>query len=134
MAYTTEFVDEGRGVVHTGHGVITGDEIIDAATCALQAVQGGIPLRYALVDFSGITQFSVNTAEIKSIAHVNIAIAEIIRDICVAIIAPSDHAFGMARMWQAHVDATDWDTCVFRDADAARAWLGEHLVGGTAGA
>ena len=123
MAYTTEFVDEGRGVLHTGHGVVTGAEIIDGASHLLQAVQGGMPLRYGLVDFSGITQFAVSTPEIKAIARLNIATAEIMRKVCATIIAPSDHAFGMARMWQAHADATAWNTRVFRDAGEARGWL-----------
>jgi hypothetical protein len=134
MAYTTEFVDEGRGVLHTGHGVVTGAEIIDGAARLLQAVQGGMPLRYGLVDFSGITQFTVSTPEVKTIARLNIATAEIVRDVWASIIAPSDHAFGMARMWEAYANATAWNTCVFRETDAARAWLGERLVGGTAGA
>ena len=125
MTYTTEFVDNGRGVLHAGLGVVTGAEIIDGATCALQAVQDGMPLRYALVDFTASTQLSVNTDEVRAIARINIAVAGINSDICVAIVAPSDHVFGMARMWEVHVDTTAWPTHVFRDAGDARAWLAE---------
>ena len=127
MAYTTEFVDEGRCVLNTGCGVVTGAEIIDGASRLLQAVQDGMPLRYGLVDFTDIDQFLVSTPEVKAIARLNIATAEIARNVCAAIIAPSDHAFGMARMWEVYANATDWERRVFRDADAARDWLAQRI-------
>jgi hypothetical protein len=133
MAYTTEFVDAGCGVLHTGGGLVTGDEVIDASTCVLQATRDGMQLRYAVADFTDTVAFSVNTDEIKAIARINIAVAEINRDLCVAVIAPSDHAFGMARMWQAHAGPTEWETCVFRDADEARRWLAGYLDSGKVG-
>ena len=127
MAYSTECVDGGRGIVHTAGGIVTGAEIIDGAARTLATVQAGVPLRYILTDFTDIRRLSVNAEEVRDIARINITTAQINRGICVAIVAPGDHAFGMARMWEGHVDATGWDTRVFRGMDEARAWLSECL-------
>jgi len=42
----------------------------------------------------------------------------------VAVVAPRDLSFGLARMYAAFSDAVPWDFTVFRAIDAARAWLG----------
>jgi hypothetical protein len=42
----------------------------------------------------------------------------------VAVIAPQDLSFGLARMYEVFTDAVPWDFVVFRAADAALAWLG----------
>ncbi len=42
----------------------------------------------------------------------------------VAVVAPADLSFGLARMYQVFSDNVPWEFVVFRDADAARAWLG----------
>lgn len=42
----------------------------------------------------------------------------------VAVVAPSDHSFGMARMYEAMTSRLPWDFHVFRDGASARVWLG----------
>jgi len=42
----------------------------------------------------------------------------------VAVIAPSDLSFGLARMYEAFSNIIPWDFVVFRSVDAALAWLG----------
>lgn len=48
----------------------------------------------------------------------------------VAVIAPDDLSFGLARMYEAYADIVPWDFVVFRFLDAALAWLGlpENLL------
>ncbi|MBN2452601.1 MAG: hypothetical protein JXR77_19615 [Lentisphaeria bacterium] len=48
----------------------------------------------------------------------------------VAVIAPTDLSFGLARMYEVFSDSLPWEFAVFRDGEAARAWLG---VSGSAG-
>lgn len=127
MAYRTEFIDDGRGVLHTGLELVTGAEIIAGVARDLQGVRDGMPLCYAFVDLTGSTQLSVHPDEVKAIARLNLAVAEVRRHVCVAVVAASDHAFGMARMWEAHAGATDWTTYVFREAAKAKAWLADAV-------
>ncbi len=50
----------------------------------------------------------------------------------VAVVAPRDLSFGLARMYEALADAIPWDFTVFRNTDTALAWLGlpENLMNG----
>ena len=42
----------------------------------------------------------------------------------VAVVAPKDISFGLARMYEVFSDDVPWQFAVFRAADAALAWLG----------
>ncbi|UCG50668.1 MAG: STAS/SEC14 domain-containing protein, partial [Candidatus Latescibacterota bacterium] len=48
----------------------------------------------------------------------------------VAVVAPDDVSFGLARMYEVFSDDVPWEFVVFRAADAALAWLGlsENLL------
>jgi len=48
----------------------------------------------------------------------------------VAVVAPKDVSFGLARMYAAFADSVPWDFVVFRDMGAALGWLRvpENLV------
>ena len=41
----------------------------------------------------------------------------------VAVVAPKDLSYGLARMYQSYADSVPWDYVVFRAIDAALAWL-----------
>jgi hypothetical protein len=42
----------------------------------------------------------------------------------IAVVAPKDLSFGLARMYGVFADSIPWDFVVFRATDAALAWLG----------
>ena len=42
----------------------------------------------------------------------------------IAVVAPKNLSFGLARMYEVFADSIPWDFAVFRAADAALAWLG----------
>ena len=50
----------------------------------------------------------------------------------VAVVAPEDLSFGLARMYEAFADSVPWDFEVFREMNAALAWLDlpENLMNG----
>ena len=50
----------------------------------------------------------------------------------VAVVAPKDLSFGLARMYEVFADQVKWDFVVFRDIDAALAWIGlpEDFING----
>jgi len=50
----------------------------------------------------------------------------------VAVVAPKDLSFGLARMYEAFADSIPWDFTVFRTIEAALTWLGlpEDLING----
>lgn len=49
----------------------------------------------------------------------------------VAVVAPADHSFGLARMYEALSGRIPWEFRVFRDETAAREWLVSALTAET---
>jgi hypothetical protein len=122
MPYTIEYVDQGRGVRSVGSGVVTGDEIRGALEAVVRGAPARAPtLRYAVVDLSGVTDLRVTPKDVRVIATEDRALQAVTPGGVVAIIAPEDHVFGMARMWETLVE-DGWETHVFRTAAEADGW------------
>lgn len=123
MALATEYIDDGRGLLHTGSGIVTGQELINGASQVLHDIRGGLPICYAMIDLSDISGFEVSSEDIRDVAKLNVSMAEVIGPARVAVVAAHDIAFGMARMWEAYAHTTAWQTQVFRDRLEAENWL-----------
>jgi len=76
-------------------------------------------------DLSKLEGSEVTTAGLRELARIDLALntqgATLGR---AAVYAPSDLRFGISRMYQAFVDASDGSIEVFRDRRAALEWLG----------
>lgn len=110
-------------MILTASGTFTDQELIDTKMHILEVMRQGMPVDYGLVDFSDIDRFAVDSAGIREAARIDMAMAQTVGKVTVAVIAPSDIAFGMARMWEIYVHPTHWDTCVFRNRIEAESWL-----------
>lgn len=50
----------------------------------------------------------------------------------IALVMPTDLAFGLARMWQAYTEPNaSFTICVFRSIDESHAWIEEGLTNGS---
>lgn len=128
MPYSTEFVDGGRGLIHTAEGVLTGAELIEGAMrLRAEAKRTGL-IEYGLTDLSAATQMQVTPEDLRRLAETQVVTAQIVRRAVAAVVAPSDLMFGLARMWEAYADATGWTTRVFRDRRSAEDWLRETVA------
>jgi hypothetical protein len=123
MPYLTEVIDEGRGILHIGSGILHGEEIISSAQRILKMVKEGFSPQFALTDLSNVSEFNISSDEISRNADLNIMISRYVPSVRVAIIALSSHVYGIARMWQMHSDKTGWVIEIFRDREAANKWL-----------
>jgi hypothetical protein len=130
LPYTTEFVDGGRGVLRVGSGIVTSVEILDATRELQGDPERAGRLRYGLVDLTEVTELRLTSQDMRRIAEASLKIAKLVPGGVVAIIAPKDHDFGMARMWEHLVDEADWITRVFRNRVEADAWIREQLAAG----
>lgn len=128
MTYQVEFKHEGTGFHLTGFATVLGSEIIAAAAEAHRDEARARRLRYALVDLADLTEFRVATEEVRLIVAEDMITARLAPRIVVAIVAPRDYAFGMARMWQVFAEDTGWTTQVFRGRAEAIEWLRENSV------
>jgi hypothetical protein len=123
MPYQVEFVAGGTGIHLTGAGTVLGSEIVAGAFEAHRDPVRARGLRYALVDLTELTVLQITTEEIRQVVAEDKITAKFAPGAFVAIVAPRDYVFGMARMWQAFAEVTGWETAVFRDRAEAIEWL-----------
>ena len=123
MPYQVEFVAGGTGIHLTGAGTVLGAEIVAGAFEAHRDEARARGLRYGLVDLTELTVLQITTEEIRDTVAEDRVTAALAPGIFVAIVAPRDYVFGMARMWQAFAEVTGWETAVFRDRAEAIEWL-----------
>ena len=129
MPYTFRIIDDGTGVIRTGSGVVTADEIITSAHETRSNPGRARKLTHALVDFSTITELRISNHEMHSVVHATTAVAKLTPGAVVALVAPASHAFGIARMWETLMDEAGWITGVFRERPEAETWMREQLAG-----
>ncbi|MGH7740626.1 MAG: hypothetical protein ACRENS_01240 [Candidatus Eiseniibacteriota bacterium] len=128
MSYTTEFIDDGRGLIHTATGVLSGEELIAGALRARAELERGGRLEYGLTDLSAVTEMRVKPEDLRRLAEEQSVTSKLMPKAIAAVVAPSDHIFGLARMWEAYADETGWTTRVFRDRPSAEEWLRETVA------
>lgn len=123
MSYSTEYLENGRGVLHVGRGIVTGAEVLEAAVAFRTSDFRDKGVRYGIVDLSEATDLHIGTDELRRIATENKKTSVFIPHGAVAIVANNDLAFGLARMWQVFVEDTGWSVEVFRSRKEALDWV-----------
>jgi len=123
MPFIIEWTDEDRTVLCSGTGVVTGREILRAKETCLARPERIRNLLRATIILSGITELEVSADEVRRIAALDARLAAQNSRAAVAIVAPRTSVFGIARMWEAYVVDTGWQTGVFRTLSDAEAWL-----------
>ena len=77
-----------------------------------------------LIDARGLERIEVTGDGVRSAAHLTARLAEVFRGAKVAIVAVTDAAFGVARMYQGVRGEVPYEIRIFRDLAEARRWLG----------
>lgn len=129
MPYETHYVDMGKGIHKIGYGVVTSAEILSSAVQrSLDEERNRNHLvKYALIDFSKMTELQATTDTVKKLVEVNRKTAQYLPGSFVAIVAPDDLVFGMSRMWAGFAEELGWTANVFHDRESALEWLRTEL-------
>ena len=127
MPYTSEMIDGGRGMLHVGRGVVRGADVLDGAVVDHEPPARAAQLTHGFVDLMEVTELQLTAEDIHGIVAENRVTAQAAPSVIVAVAAPHDHLFGMARMWEALADQTGWTIRVFRARQEALAWLRAEL-------
>jgi hypothetical protein len=121
-------LDEERGNLITGSGTVTSEEYLAALKAHLaQAKDKFQKYRYSLSDYTAVTKVEISSKDVELIAQLSKDAAVLNPDAVVAVVAPRDAAYGMARMWQILSDEAQWDIRVFRSTDDAKEWIVERV-------
>lgn len=117
-------VDETRELVELVFaGEVTNSELVETLDRYLLEPFSTFPL--GLFDLSGVTDMKVSADTVRAVArraaqHVDSRLEEG----KLAIVAPRDLLFGMARMYGILRDDSPVEVRVFRERDEAESWLG----------
>ncbi len=118
----------GTGVLFACRGVVTARDFLNANQRLLTTAEQTGRYRYGLVDLLEADSLDLSTDEIRLIAEQDTLMAAIVpTGTIVAVVAGKDLAFGLARMWEAFVGDTEWETKAFRSRARAESWIRERV-------
>jgi hypothetical protein len=113
MALATDFQDGGRTLFLSGSGVLTGHELIDATEALLVQPERVGRITRAMVLLANVTVLDITPDQIRRLVGLDQQLARMAPRVAVAIVAPKEYMYGLARAWEALVDSTGWQTAVF---------------------
>ena len=103
-----------------GSGTVKASEIVEAkAALDLNRLKAVL---FAIVDFQETQRLDLTVNEIRDLARIDETLSKTAPSPCVAIVAPKDLHFGLARMWEIFVQTSGWKTGVFRTFQEACSW------------
>jgi hypothetical protein len=123
MPVELTFLPGDIGLLYVCSGEATAKDFI-SANCQLLAVPNQFAAcKYAIVDLTYISSLSVSASELREVADLNMRMAAIQPHLAVAVVAPTDFAFGMSRMWEVMAEKTGWTIMVFRTRAEGEDWV-----------
>jgi len=123
MPYSFYFVDRGAGMVQLGEDVITAGEVMETARALNRAPDAMRQLRFALLDFTRASELLISGEELRDVVAENEITSKLVSPGLIAIVAPKDQIYGLARMWQVFVEKLNWNVGIFRTKPEAVEWL-----------
>ena len=126
MSIQIEYLQDGYGIEFFGTGIVTGEEIYDANNI-IYSGESLARQKYQILNLSDANRVRVSQDEAVKLANQDIEASRTNPDIVIAIVATLDHAFGLGRMWEAHVNKSSFETMVFRKREEALAWIDKRL-------
>jgi len=85
------------------------------------------PVKYWVSDFSGMDSLNSDPAEVTKLAEFCVELSETNPNLVVAICAPQQITFGLARMWEMLADRTGWVVHVASDMKQLNKWLKDRV-------
>lgn len=116
------------GVVYRCSGDMAAEDFFAANNSFLATPDEIKKWRYGLIDLSAVRSMDIGYLDISRVVAQNSTIASIaVPGIVIAVAAPGDHGFALARMWQAMVERVGWETMAFRSLAEAEDWIQKKI-------
>ena len=80
-------------------------------------------IRYALIDFSGVTESELDANSLQIVSIRDSYLTEVNSNLQFAIVTPTPESRGFARMWQLFGMDNGWTSTMFNDEAEALQWL-----------
>ena len=104
IPYSDEQLEGGRGILRVWSGAVTARDVI-AANADSFAREDWTKVEYVIADFTGATTVQATADEIRQISFAEVRHAMSFPHLVIAVVAPTDIIFGLARMWQVFAGA-----------------------------
>lgn len=128
MPFVIKFVEQGKGIEFRGSGFLTEDELVEARTELQSDTEAMRRVTFALIDLENVVELRLDREGVRRLVGIDEHLAKLTSGMAVAIVAASDHTFGLARMWEVMVERTGWPIRVVRSHPEAHAWLVDMLA------
>jgi NAD-dependent oxidoreductase involved in siderophore biosynthesis len=128
-----KFTEDGKGIVFQGSGRLTEQELVMARTALQSDAEAMRRVAFAVVDLEKVTELRLDHEGVRRLVHIDEQLAQLAASMTVAIAAPSDHLFGIARMWQTMAEQTGWPIRIVRSHSEAQRWIAQTLARGAQG-
>jgi hypothetical protein len=125
MPVENSLLHGGIGVLQICSGVVTAQDLMTADNELLAKPKQFAECRYAIVDFTSICRMNISASDVRQLADLDLRMAAVQPHLAVAVVAPTDVAFGMSRMWQVVAEKTGWEIAIFRSREQAEDWVGQ---------
>jgi NAD-dependent oxidoreductase involved in siderophore biosynthesis len=127
MPFVIKFVEDGKGVVFEGAGLLTEEELVMARAACQSDPEAMLRAAFALVDLEHVSELRLDHEGVRRLVTIDQRLAKLAAGMTVAIVAPSDHTFGIARMWQTLAEQTGWPIRIVRSRSEAERWIDQML-------
>lgn len=127
MPIVIEGRQNGVGVIYNCRGAVTIDDFLKAGIGFLAFPKAIKKWRYCIIDLTSVEAMQIDSKEIRTIVEQNKRIAAFaLPGALLAVAAPKDLGYGIAREWEALVEQVGWETMTFRSRSEAEAWIKER--------
>jgi hypothetical protein len=128
MPVEIRYLDDRTGFEMVGEGTVTGKEICGA----LNEIYSSELLprqRCQIWDFTDVESFDFPSNDFTTMVSLDMAASKVNPNIVVAVIGSQDVIYGIARMWEEHMEAKEsgFITMVFREREDAEEWINGKL-------
>jgi hypothetical protein len=130
VPYTIAYDESSGGVISTYSGSITPKDVFNSFIERFEDTERSTTLKYSIGDFTNVSSLTLSNSDVRDLAARAQDVLRRQKDLIVAIVAPSDIAFGLGRMLELYADQTEAIT-IFRTLAEAEAWISETLRGKT---
>jgi hypothetical protein len=128
MPIDIEGRQNGLGVIYNCRGAMTIDDFFQAGMGFLAHPKEIKEWRYAIIDLTFVEAMNITSDDIRAVVEQNKRIAALaLPGPILAVASPRDLGFGLARIWEALVEQTGWETMTFRSRSEAEDWIKERL-------
>lgn len=127
MSYDLIFLDDECGTITEYHGVLTSEIIRKCTKERYSSNERNKKFKYILNDYTDVTASDITPDDVRAVAKMAIEVSKYNKNIAIVGIVPTDLKFGMARMWQAYAEKTNWNSLTVRSRADGEEWLEKQL-------